>query len=151
MQLETGLVIIELAPFMSPINVRQFTGLIKDGFYDGLDFYRVIDGFVAQGGDVTQSRLHEHAKQLPAELTRAYNGSGNADHDPFVLVQSGEFMAPQTGFLNGLQRGATHQPTKSGYCTARVWLHLVVTMNLTPRVQSFISPSAKRQGILIGT
>ena len=105
MQLDSGLVIVQLAPFMAPINVGQFESLIKDGFYDGLDFYRVIDGFVAQGGDVTQSRLHEHAKQLPAELTRAYNGSGDSSNDPFVLVQSGEFMAPQTGFLNGFAAG----------------------------------------------
>nr|WP_157043404.1 peptidylprolyl isomerase [Paraglaciecola sp. T6c] len=105
MQLDSGLVIMELAPFMSPINVAQFKGLIKDGFYDGLDFYRVIDGFVAQGGDVTESRPHEHTKQLPAELTRSYNGLGNADDDPFVLVQTGEFMAPQTGFLNGFAAG----------------------------------------------
>ena len=47
-QLESGTIVIELAPFMAPKHVSQFKALVAEGFYDGLDFYRVIDGFVAQ-------------------------------------------------------------------------------------------------------
>ena len=48
--------ISELAPFIAPNHVERFRALVKEGFYDGLDFYRVIDGFVAQGGDVTENK-----------------------------------------------------------------------------------------------
>jgi peptidylprolyl isomerase len=51
MQTSEGLVIIELAPFIAPEHTLRFKNLVKEGFYDGLDFYRVIDGFVAQAGD----------------------------------------------------------------------------------------------------
>ena len=43
--------VIELNPLFAPETVRQFRKLVQDHFYDGLSFYRVIDGFVAQGGD----------------------------------------------------------------------------------------------------
>lgn len=100
MQLDTGTVVIELAPFMAPNHVTQFKALVKEGFYDGLDFYRVIDGFVAQGGDVSEQKVSQHHKSLKAEFSRQVP----ADSD-FMLVQSPDFMAAQTGFLNGFPVG----------------------------------------------
>lgn len=42
---------IELYPEYAPQTVASFVSLVKSGFYDGLTFHRIIDGFVAQGGD----------------------------------------------------------------------------------------------------
>ena len=42
---------IELYPDKAPITVANFEKLVKDGFYDGLTFHRVIPGFMIQGGD----------------------------------------------------------------------------------------------------
>ena len=47
---KTGDVVITLRPDLAPKHVEQITTLAKDGFYDGLTFHRVIDGFMAQGG-----------------------------------------------------------------------------------------------------
>ncbi len=47
---EKGDMTIELYPKEAPNTVANFYTLAKDGFYDGLNFHRVIDGFVAQGG-----------------------------------------------------------------------------------------------------
>lgn len=44
---------VELYPQKAPITVNNFVFLAKDGFYDGVTFHRVIDGFMAQGGDPT--------------------------------------------------------------------------------------------------
>ena len=104
MQLDTGTVIIELAPFMAPNHVAQFKALVKEGFYDGLDFYRVIDGFVAQGGDVTEQKPSQHNKLLKAEFSRQAPSDS-----PFLLVQSPDFMAAQTGFLLGFPAGRDPQ------------------------------------------
>ena len=41
---------IELYPDKAPITVKNFEGLVKGGFYDGLIFHRVIEGFMIQGG-----------------------------------------------------------------------------------------------------
>ena len=42
---------LELYPEIAPITVDNFVKLAKDGFYDGLIFHRVIEGFMIQGGD----------------------------------------------------------------------------------------------------
>jgi peptidyl-prolyl cis-trans isomerase B (cyclophilin B) len=42
---------IELFPDIAPISAANFEKLVKDGFYDGLIFHRVIPGFMIQGGD----------------------------------------------------------------------------------------------------
>ena len=50
-QMENGKDIkIELYPQIAPITVENFISLVKDGFYDGLTFHRVIPGFMIQGG-----------------------------------------------------------------------------------------------------
>jgi len=46
-----GEFIIELCPDQAPITCENFLKLVKKGFYNGLTFHRVIDGFMAQGGD----------------------------------------------------------------------------------------------------
>lgn len=45
-----GVVTIELRPDLAPKHVAQIKTLVRQGFYDGLTFHRVIDGFMAQGG-----------------------------------------------------------------------------------------------------
>lgn len=51
-ELENGKQIkLELYPEKAPITVENFLKLVKEGFYDGLIFHRVIEGFMIQGGD----------------------------------------------------------------------------------------------------
>ncbi len=49
--LDTGDVRIKLRPDLAPKHVERIVKLADDGFYDGVIFHRVIDGFMAQGGD----------------------------------------------------------------------------------------------------
>lgn len=48
-----GVIKLELYPDIAPITVANFTKLADEGFYDGLIFHRVIEGFMIQGGDPT--------------------------------------------------------------------------------------------------
>ncbi len=100
MQTQHGLVIIELAPFMAPNHVSQFKKLVSQGFYSGLDFYRVIDGFVAQGGDVDGINKGFDVKPLNAEFSRVAPKTSS-----FQLEQNNDLMAPQTGYLHGFSAG----------------------------------------------
>ena len=50
LSLATGDVVIKLRPDLAPGHVAHITGLVNEGFYDGLTFHRVIPGFMAQGG-----------------------------------------------------------------------------------------------------
>jgi len=53
MTLESGPVTIKLRPDLAPEHVARIKELAREGFYDGVVFHRVIDGFMAQGGDPT--------------------------------------------------------------------------------------------------
>ena len=46
-----GVIKLELYPDIAPLTVENFVSLVKDGFYNGLIFHRVIKGFMIQGGD----------------------------------------------------------------------------------------------------
>lgn len=46
-----GIIDIELYPEVAPISVKNFEKLVSEGFYDGIIFHRVIEGFMIQGGD----------------------------------------------------------------------------------------------------
>ncbi len=50
---DKGDIVIELFADKAPRTVNNFVFLARDGFYDGVTFHRVIDGFMAQGGDPT--------------------------------------------------------------------------------------------------
>jgi peptidylprolyl isomerase len=51
LELKDGRVVIELRPDIAPKHVQRIKTLVKEGFYDGLAFHRVISGFMAQSGD----------------------------------------------------------------------------------------------------
>ena len=53
LELKDGTVTIELLPDLAPKHVEQIKALARRGFYDGVPFHRVIEGFMAQGGDPT--------------------------------------------------------------------------------------------------
>lgn len=53
METSEGPVLIMMAPEFAPGHVARFSELAREGFFDGLKFHRVIDGFMAQGGDPT--------------------------------------------------------------------------------------------------
>ena len=70
LDLKQGRVVIQLLPDIAPMHVQQIKTLARQGFYDGTPFHRVIEGFMAQGGDPTGtggggSKL----PNLPAEFT----------------------------------------------------------------------------------
>ena len=53
LQLPTGVVTIQMRPDLAPKHVERIRTLANDGFYDGVVFHRVIEGFMAQAGDPT--------------------------------------------------------------------------------------------------
>ena len=110
MDLNDGLVVIELNPLFAPHTVRQFKKLVQDRFYDGMPFYRVIDGFLAQGGDGSDLGEISNIPLIDAEFDIEWT----ADL-PFVTVQSPDMFAALTGFTDGF---AVARDPKTG----KAWL-----------------------------
>lgn len=81
-----GTITVELYPDIAPITVKNFVNLAKKGFYNGLTFHRIIDGFMIQGGDPLG------------------NGTGgNTDSQGNRLTIKGEFTA------NGVNNTLSHK------------------------------------------
>ncbi len=75
--MENGDVItIELLPKYAPRTVENFEKLVKEGFYNGLIFHRVISGFMIQGGDPTGTGCGGSPETIPGEFRS--NGHPNA-------------------------------------------------------------------------
>ena len=69
MQLKTGRVVIAMRPDLAVHTVYRVKQLVRQGFYDGTPFHRVIDGFMAQGGDPTGSGMGGSGFKLGAEFS----------------------------------------------------------------------------------
>lgn len=110
LQLDDGTVIIELNPTFAPTTAAQFRRLVREGFYDGQSFYRVIDGFVAQGGDGSDMGVANAEPTIKAEFEREWS-----DRLAFVSVQKPDLFAAETGFVDGFPAA---RDLKSG----KVWL-----------------------------
>jgi peptidylprolyl isomerase len=71
MDLKGGRVTIALRPDLAPGHVARIKDLVREGFYDGTPFHRVIEGFMAQGGDPTGTGTGGSKKpNLKAEFSR---------------------------------------------------------------------------------
>jgi peptidylprolyl isomerase len=70
LDLKDGRVVITLRPDLAPKHVERIKELVRQGFYDGLVFHRVIEGFMAQGGDPTGTGAGGSGKKLPAEFSK---------------------------------------------------------------------------------
>ena len=74
----------ELYPEVAPNTVNNFISLVKKGFYDGIIFHRVIEGFMIQGGDPEGTGMGGPGYSIQGEFN--YNGFANdLKHTPGVL------------------------------------------------------------------
>lgn len=69
MDLDYGRVVIQMRPDLAPNHVARIKELVRQGFYDGLTFHRVIEGFVAQGGDPKGDGTGGSGQTLKAEFS----------------------------------------------------------------------------------
>lgn len=68
-ELKTGIVTIEMRPDLAPNHVARIKELAREGFYDGIVFHRVIEGFMAQTGDPEGTGMGGSGQKLMAEFT----------------------------------------------------------------------------------
>lgn len=79
-----GVMELELYPELAPITVENFVKLAKDGFYDGLTFHRIIEGFMIQGGDPEGTGMGGSDENIKGEF--ALNGvENNISHKRGVI------------------------------------------------------------------
>ena len=86
----------ELYPEIAPNTVNNFISLVKKGFYDGLIFHRVINGFMLQGGDPNGTGMGGPGYSIKGEFSG--NGFKNdLKHTPGVLSMARSMMPDSAG------------------------------------------------------
>jgi peptidylprolyl isomerase len=122
-----GTVVIDLLPDVAPLHVAQITALAKQGAYDNVVFHRVIEGFMAQTGDVRYGKAggdlsaagtgDSDLPNIPAEFTtdlsfqRGVVGMARAN-DPdsansqfFIMFADGSFLDGQYTIVGNVVSG----------------------------------------------
>ena len=107
LELKDGLVVIELLPEIAPDHVTQIKTLAREGFYDGIVFHRVIEGFMAQTGDPTGTGMGGSDRpNLKAEFSKTPHVRGtvsmarssspnSANSQFFICFDDAEFLNGQ--------------------------------------------------------
>ena len=120
METTKGPVVIKLRPDLAPKHVARIKTLAGQGFYDGIVFHRVIDGFMAQTGDPTGTgRGGSDLPDLPGEFTgepfkRGVLGMARAaDPDSansqfFIMFADGDFLNGQYTVFGEVTGGMEH-------------------------------------------
>ena len=129
MDLDYGRVVIGLRPDLAPNHVARIKELTRSGFYDGVVFHRVIDDFMAQGGDPTGTGTGGSGQNLDAEfsnerhvrgtLSMARSQSPNSADSQFFICfgdvphLDGQYtvwgkVAEGMEYVDQIKRGAPH-------------------------------------------
>jgi peptidyl-prolyl cis-trans isomerase A (cyclophilin A) len=126
--LKDGLVEVELLPDVAPKHVEQILKLVKEGLYDNVAFHRVIDGFMAQTGDVQFGNMKSgwnksragtggsNEKNLIAEFSKLPFERGSLgmarSQDPnsansqfFIMFDDGHFLNGQYTLFGHVTKG----------------------------------------------
>ena len=90
-----GVMRAELYPEIAPITVANFEKLVKEGFYDGVIFHRVIPGFMIQGGDPTGTGMGGPGWNIKGEF--AANGVPNSLKHTAGVLSMARAMDPNSG------------------------------------------------------
>lgn len=101
-----GPVTVEMRPDLAPRHVARIKELARQGFYDGVVFHRVIDGFMAQTGDPTGTGRGGSGQKLAAEFSKEPHRRGvvsmaraqspdSADSQFFVCFDDAKFLDGQ--------------------------------------------------------
>ncbi|GIX20657.1 peptidylprolyl isomerase [Erythrobacter cryptus] len=113
-------VVIRLRPDLAPGHVARITELAQEGFYDGVVFHRVIDGFMAQGGDPTGTGMGGSDKpDLRAEFSDAPHVRGtcsmartsyphSANSQFFICFDDATFLDGQYTVWGEVESGMEH-------------------------------------------
>jgi peptidylprolyl isomerase len=105
MEITTGSLTIRLRPDLAPNHVARIKELVREGFYDGVVFHRVIEGFMAQTGDPTGTGMGGSGKKLKAEFNREPHVRGTVSMARAQNPDSGDsqffICFGDAGFLDG--------------------------------------------------
>ena len=91
---DLGVMELELFPNVAPITVKNFLDLVKSGFYNGLTFHRIIQGFMIQGGDPLGNGTGGSKNKIKGEFSK--NGVENPLEHTRGVISMARSMFPDS-------------------------------------------------------
>lgn len=119
LELKSGIVTIQLRPDKAPKHVKRIKELAREGFYDGVKFHRVIEGFMAQTGDPSGTGMGGSGKSLKAEFNDLFHMRGtcsmarmsninSADSQFFICYRTASSLDKQYTIWGTVLEGMEH-------------------------------------------
>lgn len=116
MDLKDGRVVIEMRPDLAPKHVKRIKELVRQHFYDGVVFHRVIDGFMAQTGDPTGTGMGGSGQKIKAEFSKEPHFRGavsmaraadinSADSQFFIVLAASTYLDGQYTYWGKVTSG----------------------------------------------
>ena len=116
LDLEYGRVVIKMHPELAPKHVARVKELVRQGFYDGVVWHRVIDGFMAQTGDPKGDGTGGSGQKIPAEFNSGKHVRGavsmarssninSADSQWFIVTKDSNFLDNQYTYWGEVTSG----------------------------------------------
>lgn len=134
METSMGTLKIELFKDKAPISVRNFLSYVKDGYYDGLIFHRVIKNFMVQGGGLDENMQQKKTKF--AIKNEATNGLKNVRGTLAMARTSVVDSATSQFFINVVDNAfldhAGKQPDRYGYA---VFAQVIEGMDVVDKIR----------------
>jgi peptidylprolyl isomerase len=116
LELNSGRVVIELAPTFAPNHVANVKALVREKYFDGLAIVRCQDNYVVQWADPNAEDPKLARKIVKAKAKLAPEFDREIDpHVPFTRLPDGDVYAPETGFAGGF-------PVARDPKTGKIWL-----------------------------
>ncbi len=142
LDLKDGRVVIELLPDIAPKHVKRIKTLTREGFYDGIVFHRVIDGFMAQTGDPTGTGMggsdypDVRAEFSSEPFSRGVIGAARSQHPDsansqfFIVFDDANLELAADHLIQNKFRASG----QTCVCTNRVYVHRSVADAFTPKI-----------------
>ena len=119
LELDSGRVVIEMRPDLAPKHVARIKELVRQGFYDGIVFHRVIEDFMAQTGDPTGTGTGGSGQNLAAEFSNEKHLRGtvsmaraaspdSADSQFFIVFKAAPWLDGQYTVWGQVTEGMEH-------------------------------------------
>lgn len=116
LDLKDGRVVIEMRPDLAPKHVERIKELTRKGFYNGVVFHRVIDGFMAQTGDPTGTGSGGSGQKIKAEFSKEPHMRGavsmaraadinSADSQFFIVLSASTYLDGQYTYWGKVTKG----------------------------------------------
>jgi len=143
MQTSYGAIIVELDPHRAPKTVNNFIAYVRDGYYDGTLFHRVMDGFMIQGGGFLTGMVQKPTR--PPIENEAKNGLRNERGAIAMARTSDPNSATSQFFINVVDNDflnfTAETPSGWGYC---VFGKVVDGLTVVDRIKGV--PTGSRAG-----